>query len=135
MLYGMEALKENGLLKDMNIIVVMTGDEELSGRPLELARKDLIEAAKVADIAMGFEDGKSDPKTAVVSRRGSTRWQLNVTGVPAHSSQIFTDAIWAGAIYEAARILTEFYEKLSSGKEMTFNPGVILGGTDGKRAE
>ena len=135
MLYAMEALKQKGLLKDMNIIVVMTGDEELSGRPLELARKDLIEAAKVADISMGFEDGKSDPKTAVVSRRGSTSWQLSVTGVPAHSSQIFTDAIGAGAIYEAARILTEFYEKLSAEKDLTFNPGVILGGTDVKREE
>lgn len=135
MLYAMEALKQTGLLKDMNIIVVMTGDEELSGRPLELARKDLIEAAKIADIAMGFEDGKSDPKTAVVSRRGSTSWHLSVTGVPAHSSQIFTDAIGAGAIYETARILSEFYEKLSSEKDLTFNPGVILGGTDVKREE
>jgi glutamate carboxypeptidase len=135
MLYAMEALKQNGLLKDMNIIVVMTGDEELSGRPLELARKDLNEAAKVADIALGFEDGKSDPKTAVISRRGSTSWQLSVTGVPAHSSQIFTPSIGAGAIYEASRILTEFYEKLSSEKDLTFNPGVILGGTDVKREE
>src|SRR6185295_10727223 len=47
-IYSLEALKQAGLLKDMNIIVVMTGDEELSGKPLELARKDLIEAAKIA---------------------------------------------------------------------------------------
>jgi glutamate carboxypeptidase len=135
MLYAMEALKRNGALKDMNIIVVITGDEELSGRPLESARKDLIEAAKTADIALGFEDGKSDPKTAVISRRGSTSWQLSVTGVPAHSSQIFTSAIGAGAIYEASRILMEFYKKLSSERDLTFNPGVILGGTDVKKEE
>src|SRR6267154_6026895 len=73
-IYSLEALKQAGLLKDMNIIVVMSGDEELSGRPLELARKDLVEAAKAADIAIGFEDGKSDPKTAVSSRRGSSGW-------------------------------------------------------------
>jgi len=134
-IYSLEALKQAGVLKDMNIIVVMTGDEELSGRPLELARKDLIEAAKAADISIGFEDGKSDPKTAVSSRRGSTSWELKVTGVPAHSSQIFTDKIGAGAIYEASRILTEFYEKLSTEKDLTFNPGVILGGSDVKHDE
>jgi glutamate carboxypeptidase len=133
MIYSLEALKQAGLLKDMNIIVVMTGDEELSGRPLALARKDLIEAAKEADIAIGFEDGDSDPKTGVISRRSSSGWELKVTGVPAHSSQIFTSAIGAGAIYEASRILIEFYESLSIEKDLTFNPGMILGGTDIKR--
>ncbi|MDZ7649750.1 MAG: hypothetical protein U5K54_22840 [Cytophagales bacterium] len=75
----------------MNIIVVMTGDEELSGRPLALARAELIEAAKLADVAIGFEDGDSNPKTAVVSRRSSSGWALNVKGKAAHSSQIFTE--------------------------------------------
>src|SRR6267154_6571876 len=46
MFYSLEALKQVGFLKDMNLIVVMTGDEESSGRPLALARKDLMEAAK-----------------------------------------------------------------------------------------
>ncbi len=36
----------------------------------------------------------------------------------------------AGAIYEAARILHGFYERLSSEELLTFNPGAILGGTD-----
>lgn len=129
-IYSLEALKQVNLLKDMNIIVVMTGDEELSGRPLELARKDLIEAAKAADIAIGFEDGDSNPATGVVSRRSSSGWELNVTGIPAHSSQIFTEKIGAGAIYETSRILTGFYDQLSSEKDLTFNPGMILGGSD-----
>jgi len=132
-IYSLEALKQAGLLKNMNIIVVMTGDEELSGRPLELARKDLIEAAKNADIALGMEDGDSDPKTGVISRRSSSGWELNVSGLPAHSSQIFTTAIGAGAIYEASRILTGFYESLSNEKDLTFNPGMILGGSDIQR--
>ena len=122
------ALREAGLLNDMNIIVVMTGDEELSGHPLELARYDLIEAAKAADIAIGFEDGSGNPKTAVASRRSSSGWQLNVTGNAAHSSQIFTDKVGAGAIYETSRILTDFYETLSKEPNLTFNPGLILGG-------
>jgi glutamate carboxypeptidase len=132
-IYSLEALKQAGLLKTMNVIVVMTGDEELSGRPLDLARKDLIEAAQKADISIGLEDGDSRPETAVVSRRSSSGWELKVTGKPAHSSQIFTNEIGAGAIYEAARILTGFYERLSSEKDLTFNPGMILGGNDVKR--
>lgn len=132
-IYSLEALKQAGLLKNMNIIVVMTGDEELSGRPLELARRDLIEAAKNADIALGMEDGDSNPETGVISRRSSSGWELNVSGLPAHSSQIFTTAIGAGAIYEASRILTGFYESLSNEKDLTFNPGMILGGSDIQR--
>lgn len=132
-IYSLEALKQAGVLKNMNVIVVMTGDEELSGRPLELARKDLIEAAKQADIALGMEDGDSDPKTGVISRRSSSGWELNVTGLPAHSSQIFTSKVGAGAIYEVSRILTGFYERLSEEKDLTFNPGVIIGGSDVQR--
>lgn len=132
-IYSLEALKQAGVLKNMNIIVVMTGDEELSGRPLELARKDLIEAAKMADIALGMEDGDSDPKTGVISRRSSSGWELNVTGLPAHSSQVFTSKVGAGAIYEVSRILTGFYERLSDEKDLTFNPGVIIGGSDVQR--
>lgn len=126
---AMQALKEADVLKDMNIIIVMTGDEELSGRPLNLARKDLIEAAKVADIALGFEDGDGNPKTAVVARRSSSGWELKVEGVPAHSSQVFTKDIGAGAIYEASRIINGFYEALAKEENLTFNPGMILGGS------
>ncbi len=126
---AMQALKAADVLKDMNIIIVMTGDEELSGHPLDLARKDLIEAAKVADIAIGFEDGDGKTETAVVSRRSSSGWELNVTGVPAHSSQVFTDKIGAGAIYEASRIVNSFYEALSKEENLTFNPGMMLAGT------
>ncbi|MFQ5639138.1 MAG: M20/M25/M40 family metallo-hydrolase [bacterium] len=128
--HALAALQAVGVLDDMNIIVVMTGDEERSGRPLALARQDLIEAAKAADIAIGFENGDGDPTTAIVARRSSTGWQLRVTGKPAHSSQIFRKDVGAGAIYEAARILYGFYERLAGEQYLTFNPGVILGGTD-----
>lgn len=126
---SLQALDDAGLLKNMNIIVVMTGDEELSGKPISLARHDLIEAAKAADIAIGFEDGAGDPKTAVIARRSSSNWELKVIGIPAHSSQIFTDAVGAGAIYEATRILNGFYEELSAETNLTFNPGMMLAGS------
>lgn len=126
---AMHALKDAGVLEDMHIEIIMTGDEEKSGDPLELSKKDLIDAAKRADIALGFENADGRAETIVTSRRGSSDWELKVKGKPAHSSQIFSDNVGVGAIYEASRILNEFYQKLSKEENLTFNPGFIIGGT------
>ncbi|MDW3194458.1 MAG: M20/M25/M40 family metallo-hydrolase [Cytophagales bacterium] len=128
-LQALRALHAQGLLKKMNITVVMTGDEELSGSPLSESKKELIEAAKWADIALGFENGDGNPLTANVARRSSSGWKLTVTGNAAHSSQIFKPSVGAGAIYEASRILYQFYEELASEEFLTFNPGMFAGGT------
>ncbi|TRX48922.1 M20 family metallopeptidase [Fulvivirga sp. M361] len=128
-LHAVQALKDAGVLDKLTIEVVMTGDEEKSGSPIHLSKQAITAAAKRADIALGFENGDSNFRTAVISRRGSTRWQLKVTGEAAHSSQIFSEKIGAGAIYEASRILTEFYKQLSSEKYLTFNPGLMLAGS------
>lgn len=126
---AMQALKDAGVLDDMNIEIIMTGDEEKSGNPLELSKKELIDAAKRSDIALGFENADGVASTIVTSRRGSSDWELKVNGKPAHSSQIFTENVGVGAIYEASRILNEFYQKLSVEENLTFNPGFIIGGT------
>ncbi|WP_420794529.1 M20/M25/M40 family metallo-hydrolase [Thalassomonas haliotis] len=131
---ALRALKKLGLLDNVRIRVVMTGDEESSGRPLSLSKKALIDAAKWADIALGFEDGDSNIKTAVTTRRGAGGWTLAVSGQAAHSSQIFTPQVGDGAIYEAARILQAFRQQLSAENNsamanLTFNPGLIIGGT------
>jgi len=55
--------------------------------------------------------------------------EVRVTGKPAHSSQIFREDIGYGAVYEMARILNAFREKLAGEAHLTFNPGVLLGGT------
>jgi glutamate carboxypeptidase len=129
MISALKALNAAGTLKNMNLVVVMTGDEEDSGDPLSLAREALIAAAKGADVAIGFEDGPGDPKLAVTARRGTTGWEVRVTGTPAHSSQIFREDIGYGAVYEMARILNGFREKMAGEAHLTFNPGVMLGGT------
>jgi glutamate carboxypeptidase len=113
MILALQALFDAGVLKDMNIEIVMTGDEELSGEPLALSKLEIIEAAKRADIAICYEDGDG---------------LATVKGNAAHSSQIFTDNVGVGAIYNASRILNEFYIKLSKEENLTINPGVILGG-------
>lgn len=125
----LRALKMTKALDNLSIEVVMTGDEESSGTPLALSKKAIIDAGIWADIALGFEDGDGDIKTAVVARRGAIGWSLYVDGKPAHSSQIFREDIGYGAIYEAARILTDFRNELSSEENLTFNPGMISGGT------
>ena len=129
MIAALKALKASGALDNMNVFVVMTGDEEDSGDPLSLARKALIDAAKLSDIAIGFEDGPGDPKLAVTARRGTTGWEVRVKAKPAHSSQIFREDVGYGAIYELSRILNAFREKLAGEAHLTFNPGVVLGGT------
>jgi len=126
---ALKALASTGALKNMNVTVVMTGDEEDSGEPLSAARAALVNAARGAAVAIGFEDGPGDPRTAVVARRGTTGWTLRVRGTPAHSSQIFRHDIGSGAIFEAARILNAFREKMAGEPHLTFNPGTILGGT------
>ncbi len=125
---AMQALHDAGLLNDLTIEIVMSGDEELSGRPLALSKKDLIEAGQRADIALAYEDGDGLSTTAVVCRRGSSDWTLTVKGNAAHSSLIFTEGVGAGAIFNASRILNEFYVSLSNEENLTINPGVILGG-------
>ncbi|MEP6645678.1 MAG: M20/M25/M40 family metallo-hydrolase [Saprospiraceae bacterium] len=129
MILALQALKDSGLLEDMSIEIVMTGDEELSGEPIALSKKDIVDAAIRADIALGYEDGDGLSTTAVISRRGSADWTLKVKGVASHSSQIFTEKVGTGAIYEASRILNEFYTTLSREENLTFNPGVIIGGS------
>jgi glutamate carboxypeptidase len=129
MVGALKALHAAGVLKAMNVVVVMTGDEEDSGDPLSAARDALVAAAKGADLAIGFEDGPADPKLAVTARRGTTGWEVRVKGTPAHSSQIFREDIGYGAVYEMARILNSFREKMAGELHLTFNPGVMLGGT------
>src|SRR5207302_4024228 len=109
--------------------VVMTGDEEQPSRPLADARRALIAEARGAAVAIGLEDGSGDPRFAVISRRSATNWKLTTTGVPAHSSQIFREEFGAGAVYEASRILNSFRERLSAEQYLTFNPGLVVGGS------
>ena len=129
---ALKALRAAAQLERLNLRVVLTGDEENSGHPLTLSKHAIVEGAKWADIALGFEDGDSNVETAVISRRGSVSWQLEVSGKPAHSSQIFQPHIGDGAIFEAARILDTFRTRLQDEPNLTFNPGLMVAGTRAK---
>ncbi|MEO0527773.1 MAG: M20/M25/M40 family metallo-hydrolase [Bacteroidota bacterium] len=127
-LYALKALHENGLLNNAQIIVAFTGDEESTGKPLEISRKDLIESAKRSDIALGFETSTGF-NYATVARRGASGWSVEVKGKRSHSSGVFSDRVGAGAIFELSRILNAFYNEVRGEEYLTFNPGVVLGGT------
>lgn len=130
--YALRALKEIGALDEIPVVVAYTGDEEKSGRPLAISRKELIEAGEWADISLGFEEAvyADGSDWATIARRSSSRWILRVTGMQSHSSNIFNESTGAGAIFEAARILNAFYEKVRGQEYLTFNAGNILGGTE-----
>jgi glutamate carboxypeptidase len=130
--YALKALKEIGVLDDISVTVAYIGDEENAGSPLSVSKHDLIEAGKWADISLGFEGGISydGQDWATISRRSTSNWYLEVTGKQAHSSKIFNESTGHGAIFEAARILNEFDQKVRGEEYLTFNAGTIQGGTD-----
>jgi glutamate carboxypeptidase len=126
---AMKALKAAGVLDALNVVVVMTGDEEDAGEPRTAARAALVQAATGAQYALGFEDGPGDPKYAVTARRGTSSWKVEVKAKSGHSSQIFRSDIGYGANYELARILEGFRKRLAGQPHLTFNPSLVLGGT------
>jgi glutamate carboxypeptidase len=129
-LFALRGLKAAGLLEKLNITVVFTGDEESPGAPLATTRKALIDAVKASDVALGFEALVDHMDTATIARRGFRSWTLEVAGKQGHSSRIFGEEYGYGAIYETARILNAFRDKLAGQDNLTFSPGRILGGTE-----
>ena len=129
MIKALQALHAQGLLDDVTITAYFTGDEERGGEPISVSRADFIERAKLADVAIGFE-GATGLNTIATARRGSSDWKLEVSAKTGHSSGIFTDRAGYGAIYEAARIINEFRTTLSTEQYLTFNPGLIIGGSE-----
>jgi len=129
MLLALRALHDVGELDRLRVVVVLMGDEERPGDPLEAARADFLQAADGAVAAIGFEDGDGDPRHVVISRRGSLSWTMRVRGTPSHSSQVFREDVGPGAIFEAARLLQVFRDSLQFEPYLTFNPGMVVGGT------
>jgi glutamate carboxypeptidase len=132
MLLALRALHYAGALEGRTIRVIFTGDEESLGRPVDEARRVMVEMASDSDVALEFETAIAgrDHDYGTIARRGSGGWLLTVEGRTAHSSGIFSERTGAGAVFEAARILSAFYDELRGEEFLTFNPAVILGGTD-----
>lgn len=129
MLLALKAMQAAGTLKNANIEVVLTGDEEDAGEPISIARADLIQAGKRADVALDFEglSQENGKDMGAIARRSSNSWTLTATGKSGHSSGIFSASAGDGAVYELARIIVAFRKELPE-PNLTFNVGLIGGG-------
>lgn len=125
---ALRAMKAAGTLKDTNITVFLTGDEEDAGDPLEISRRDLIAEGRKADVALDFEGLATDNGADVgsIARRSAGSWTVKATGKSAHSSGVGVSAGF-GANYELARIIDQFRRELPE-TSLTFNVGVMGGG-------
>ncbi len=128
---ALRALFSVGALNGAQIQVVFSGDEELVGEPINVARAELIAAAKRSDVALAFEISVKNPQgqdTGTIGRRASGGFVLEVSGEQGHSSTIFGKGGY-GAVFEAARIIDSFRRQLIE-PDLTFNPALILAGTE-----
>lgn len=128
---ALRAMQAAGTLRDANIEIHMTGDEEDAGDPIDVTRAPLIAAGKVADVALDFEglsieNGKD---MGVIARRSSNSWKLEVAGVTGHSSLIFDSTYGDGAAFELARIIHRFRTELPE-PNLTFNVGLMTAGQE-----
>jgi glutamate carboxypeptidase len=129
MIAALRAMKTAGTLKNANIEIVLTGDEEDSGAPIEIARRDLIAAGKRADAALDFEglaqeDGKD---MGSIARRSAGSWTLTVSAKSGHSSSVCMGSMGCGANYALIDIVDRFRRELPEDK-LTFNVGLMGGG-------
>ena len=129
MLAALRAMQAAGALRDADIEIVLTGDEEDVGSPLSVARADLIAAGKRADVALDFENlsHKDGREMGSIARRSANTWVLEAHGESGHSSGIFSAAMGDGAIFELAHPRAAFRDELPE-PDLTFNVGLAGGG-------
>ena len=129
MVAALRAMHAAGTLKNADIEIVLTGDEEDAGLPIEAARRHLIAAGKRADVALDFEGLSQEQGRDMgsIARRSSANWEVRATGRSGHSSSIFREGVSNGAIYELARIIAAFRSELPE-PNLTFNVGLVAGG-------
>ena len=60
-----------------------------------------------------------------MAEEASTQQVLDsLQGTPAHSGQIFKPEVGAGAVFEASRVVADFYRQMAGEQYLTFNPGL-----------
>ena len=109
---ALRAMQGAGTLRNADITVCLTGDEEDAGEPVEVARRDLIAAGKAADVALDFE--------GLIRDRAARTWARPPGGAPAAGrvdgnrqdrpirAASSHPTVGYGAIYELARIIDAF---------------------------
>jgi len=137
MLEALEALANVADLDRLDVVVVLTGDEELPGPDpdgsFRTTRGPVVELAARSDLVLAFEPMNGRSPRPIVARRGYAWWSLEVRAPSAHSSLAFTKPIGPGAIVPLSRILDRFYRELRTDRLVSFNVGNVAGGTGVER--
>jgi glutamate carboxypeptidase len=137
MVSALRAMKTAGALRNADITIVLSGDEENAGKPFTVSRADMLAAADKSDVALEFEalaqeeDGRD---MGTIARRSSSTWELRTSAKSGHSSGIFSEAAGFGAAYEMIRIIDAFREQLRE-PNATYNVGLVLGGASAELNE
>jgi glutamate carboxypeptidase len=129
MVAALRAMRAGGTLKDADITIVLTGDEEDAGDPIAVSRRDLVAAGRASDVALDFEglSRQDGADIGSIARRGVGSWEVRVIARTGHSAGILGPVGGSGAIYELARILDSFRRDLPE-PSLTFNVGLVVGG-------
>lgn len=117
-----KALKEIGF--DREIKLIFSGDEEIqhnASKGADVFLKEVNGLAAAFDCETGFEDGR-----IAVGRKGGAVYKISIKGIGAHSGNEPEKGI--SSIKEAA-YKTLNLEKLTDYNGITYNVGVIKGGT------
>lgn len=123
MLGAVEALGAQGLLDEVNLVVVNNCDEEISSHH---SRALIEEAARQAGAALVFEPGR--PNGAIVTaRKGGQGYQLSITGRAAHAGVNPQDG--ASAIEALARKVLALHALNDYDAGLSVNVGVVRGGS------
>ncbi|MBO5928269.1 MAG: M20/M25/M40 family metallo-hydrolase [Clostridia bacterium] len=115
------------LLQGLNVPVklLLTSDEEVGGIYSGQKGFDImVKEAKESVAVLNLESGS--PKQVTVSRKGILKMVMETSGVSGHAGNAYFDG--ANAIKEAAHAIIEI-EEMSKKDGITFNCGVISGGT------
>jgi glutamate carboxypeptidase len=131
-LAALAALRDAGLLGQVDVTIVMNSDEEVGSQS---SRELVRELASRCDLALGFEPafhpaGESVARHSrvqhVVERKGCGRYAVELTGVAAHSGG--AHHLGVSAIEALARKVVEVHALTGSRAGATTNVGLVAGG-------
>ncbi len=123
-LFALEALYVSGW-DDKNITVFFCGDEETNHPKTNAA--DLFEQEAKGKAAVFNMETASAGQAVLVGRKGNMHPKIVVKGVSAHAGADLTKG--ANAIVALSHKVIEINKLTDFEKGLTFNPGVIIGGT------
>jgi glutamate carboxypeptidase len=123
-LFALEALYESGW-KDKNITVFFAGDEE-PAHPKTNAPELFEQHAKGKDAVFNMETASAG-QAVLVGRKGNIHPELIVKGIAAHAGADLDKG--ASAIVELAHKIIAVNKLTDKERGLTFNCGVITGGT------